>query len=620
MWPGVGGVFVLDDERAIVRNQSIRALWPLSVPLSPPPESTVAGRPVANLSFALSYAMGAEAPGQGATRIPGQPAAINPVPFHAGNVVIHLAAALALFGVVRRTLLSPRLQDRFGASAPWIAAAVALIWVVHPLQTAAVTYVVQRVESLMGLFYLLTLYGAIRARDGVRSGWWTSAALASCAAGMATKETMVTAPIMVALWDWLFGGPADDRAGRVRWSLVSALAATWLLLGVLVARQFRGPSIDLAPETIWMYLRTQGEVVVHYVRLAFVPSPLVFLYDWPLTPAPLWMAWQAALLTGLAAFTVLGIVRRHPAAFLSGWFFLILAPTSSFLPIVTEVAAEHRMYLSLAAVVAAAAVGTYLAGVRLMGRWTIGAGVAAATACLVVAGALGLEARARSRVYWSAETLWRDTVEKRPDDSRPRVAHAEALAKADRLAEAETQLRRAVELAPLSAVPYVRLGSVLAARGKLDEAVGQLVTGLALKPDDVDAHRFLGEIYAIQRRDGLALEHYSKALAGVPADAQIMARMAAIRADSQDPSVRDPVRAKELAEQAVRLTGGRDPRILEILAVAQAASGYFRDAAAAARSAAAAARALGMGAMASSLDYRAAAYEQAARQPFAPAR
>ena len=116
------------------------------------------------------------------------------------------------------------------------------------------------------------------------------------------------------------------------------------------------------------------------------------------------------------------------------------------------------------------------------------------------------------------------------------------------------------------------------------------------------------------------MQHYGEALAAVPGDAQFMARIASILADTQDPSVRDPLRAKELAEQAARLTGGRDPRILEILAVAQAASGYFRDAAATARSAAAAARALGNSAMASSLDYRAAAYEQAARQPFAPVR
>ena len=612
MWPSFGGVFVLDDERAIVRNQSIRTLWPLGVPLSPPSESTVAGRPVANLSFALSYAMGAGSPAPGEMAAPGQPRAIDPVPFHAGNLLIHLAAALGLFGVVRRTLASPRLRDRFGTAAPWIAAAVAALWVVHPLQTSAVTYVVQRVESLMGLFYLVTLYCAIRAGEGARRAWWAAAAVASCAAGMGTKETMVTAPIMVALWDWMFREPAGGRAGRVRWGLAGALAAAWLLLAFVVTRQFRAPSIDLAPTTIWLYVRTQTEVVVHYVRLAFFPSPLVFFYDWPLTPVPLWMAWQAAVVVGLVALTVAGTVKRHPAAFLGAWFFLILAPSSSVLPIITEVAAEHRMYLPLAALIAAVVVGVHLAGVRLMGRCTLTTGVAAATVGVLVAGALGLEARARSRVYWSAVDLWGDTVAKRPDDPRPLVAYGEALEKADRLAEAEVPLKRAVELAPQDTFARTRLGSVLARQSKFDEAIVELDAALALQPANVDAHRFLGQIHAIQRRDRLALEHYSQALAGVPADAQIMARMAAIRAESPDPSVRDPSRAKALAERAAQITGGRDPRILEVLAVAQAAAGSFRDAAATARAAAAAARALGIGGMASALDSRAAAYEQAA--------
>jgi len=620
MWPSFGGVFVLDDERAIVRNPTIRTLWPLSVPLSPPSESTVAGRPVANLSFALSYAMGPTAAAGDEGAGPGQRAALSPVPFHAGNLLIHLATALGLFGIVSRTLASARLRDRFGAAAPWVALAVALIWVVHPLQTAAVTFVVQRVESLMGLFYVLTLYCAIRAGDGVRAGWWTAAALASCASGMATKETMVTAPIMVALWDWMFREPAGGRAGRVRWGLAGALAATWLLLAFVVTRQFRAPSIDLAPMTIWLYVRTQAEVVAHYLRLAVFPSPLVFLYDWPLTPVPIWRAWQAALLMGLAGLTVAGIVRRQPAAFLGAWFFLILAPSSSVLPIITEVAAEHRMYLPLAAVVTAVVAGVYLAMTRLVGRWTPAAVGAAALAIFVLASALGFEARARSRVYWSAVGLWGDTVAKRPDDPRPLVAYGEALGKADRLAEAEVHLKRAIELAPQDTFARTRLGSVLARQGKYEEAVGELVAALALQPDNIDAHRFLGEIYAIQRRDGLALEHYSRALAGVPTDAQIMARMAAIRADSQEPSVRDPQRAKALAERAAQLTGGRDPRILEILSAAQAAAGSFRDAAATARAAASIARQLGNGAAAASLDYRAAAYEQAARQPFAPAR
>jgi len=598
------GVLVLDDVRAIVRNQTIRTLWPVTIPLSPPSASTVAGRPVANLTFALSYALGSSTP-----------EAIDPAAFHAANLAIHLTAALLLFGVVRRTLSSPRLRPVFGAAPPWLAGAVALIWVVHPLQTSAVTYVAQRVESLMGLFYLLTMYASIRAADGGRRGrWWTAAAVAGCAAGMATKETMVTAPVAVAIWDRLFRQPDTSGRGRVRWGTVAGLAATWLLLAVLVQRQFRGPSVNLDPSTVWLYARTQAEVIVHYLRLAFVPSPLVFLYDWALMPAPLWRAWQAAVVLALLALTAAGLVGRHPASFLGAWFFLILAPSSSVLPIITEVAAEHRMYLPLASVVAGVVVGLSLLGQRLVPSSSAASRLTAAraSAAIVLAAAvvaLGLGTRARSHVYASAVGLWQDTVEKRPEDARPHIAYGEALAAAGRFAEAEAELRKGTELAPQDAFALVRLGSVLAQQRKYDEAVSHLVTALAVSPGNFDAHRFLADIRALRGEDESAVEHYEAALATVPADARVLTALAAVLAGSRDPNVRNPARARGYAERAVAATGGQDARALQALSAAQAADGSLAEAARTARSAAAVARARGEIALADALEYRALSYE-----------
>ena len=188
------------------------------------------------------------------------------------------------------------------------------------------------------------------------------------------------------------------------------------------------------------------------------------------------------------------------------------------------------------------------------------------------------------------------------------------------MAEAEAQLQVAVTLAPEDPPARVRLGAVLAQQRKFDAAVPQLERALALRPGDVDAHRFLGEVYALQRRDALAVKQYEQALALVPDDVQVMARLAAILADSRDPSVGNPSRATDLAEFAVQRTSARDPRLLEILSVAQAASGRFAEAASTARAAAALARARGDRAMVSSLEYRASAYEYAARQAFGPRR
>jgi len=181
--PSFGGVFVLDDVRAIIQNPTIRTLWPLTTPLSPPSACTVAGRPVANLSFAINRALApASVPeATAAPGVPGVPIAMNATAFHVGNLLIHLTAALLLFGVVRRTLMSQSLEAMFGVAAPWLALTIASVWVVHPLQTSAVTYIVQRVESLMGLFYLLTVYCAIRASAGSRVRLWTAGAVVSCA-------------------------------------------------------------------------------------------------------------------------------------------------------------------------------------------------------------------------------------------------------------------------------------------------------------------------------------------------------------------------------------------------------------------------------------------------------
>ena len=515
--PSFSGVLLLDDIRAIVRNPSITTIWPLSTPLSPPTASTVAGRPVANLSFAVNYAL---APPR--SRNAFSPAVSGEAPdageaflrniwgYHLGNLLIHLLAGLALFGVIRRTLLAPRFGDRFAASSAWLGFAVALLWLLHPLQTSAVTYIVQRVESLMGLFVLLTLYCAIRSRESARararSRLWAACAVVACALGMGTKEVAVVTPVMVVLWDWTFGGP--DRP-RVRWGLVGALAATWVVLAALLVSEHRGPSIDLSPYTVWCYLLTQSAVVTRYLRLAFVASPLVFLYTWPLETSLAAVAGPLLLLASLIALSVAAVWRRHPAGFAGLSFFLVLAPTSSLLPIITEVAAEHRMYLPLAALLSLIVIGGWWAAGEALSRVSVAArlpiparrGLAVAALVLVAASCI-VATRARNQDYQSDARIWRDTVDKQPGNPRARVAYGQALAGAGRFADAEVQLRRAVDLDPRDPVAQTRLGSVVAAQGRLDEAIPFWVSALRLWPNDPDALRFLAQAAALARAQG----------------------------------------------------------------------------------------------------------------------
>jgi tetratricopeptide (TPR) repeat protein len=571
------GVFVGDDIDAIVQNPHITSFSPVARALTAPKDTTVAGRPVLSLSFAINYGLAA-ADG------------LDPWGYHALNLAIHLTAGLVLFGVARRTLQSGPLPAALKENATPAAFAIALLWVLHPLQTSAVTYVVQRAESLMGLFLLLTVYCGIRATDprASRSSWWTAGAIAACALGMGSKETMVVAPILVALWIWIFA-PEALFGGRTR-ILISGLAATWILLAWIVASDGRGESVGfgLGGWTWWSYLGTQAGVIVHYLRLAFVPSPLVFSYAWP--PAPAWLAVapQFGLLALLVVLAVVGIVRRHPAGFLGAWFFLILAPSSSVLPIVTEVAAEHRMYLPLAAVIAAVVPLAFLRLPRLM-TWVLVAAIATT---------FGAVTHARNRDYWSLEVLMHDTVEKRPGNAKARVVLGGHLLSLGRFAEAETHLRAAIAIPRYAgddpgvpALAHMYLGSALAAQNRLEEGIAMLEKALALHSGVTEAHALLGEAYASQGRLVEAVESYDRAVAALPDVPLVLDRAARLRATARDARARDGVKAVGYAERAVQISGGTDWRLLDTLAAAYAESGRFAEATATIHRAIAAAQA-----------------------------
>ena len=262
------GPFVFDDGPAVLGNPTIRHLSALGSVLSPPREGgqTVGGRPVVNLSLAVNYALG----GAGVRG------------YHVFNLIVHLLGALTLFGIAWRTLLQPALRERYGYSATPLALAVALLWAVHPLLTESVTYVIQRAESLMGLCYLLTLYCFIRGAVGTgrRGNVWLLLAVGVCALGMATKEVMVSAPLLVLLYDRTFVAGSWRGAWAKRRLFYLSLGATWLLLGWLVlGTEHRGGTAGLGMgDSAWTYALTQTRAIARYLQLVLWPHPLVFDY------------------------------------------------------------------------------------------------------------------------------------------------------------------------------------------------------------------------------------------------------------------------------------------------------------------------------------------------------
>lgn len=525
---GCAAPWVLDDWQSVVLNPSIRRLGAVATVLTPD-HGTTAGRPLLNVSFALNYAFG----GAGVWG------------YHAVNVLIHAAAAALLFGLVRRTLLAPRWQGRFDAAALPLAASVAGLWALHPLATEAVTYVSERAESLMGLCYLATLYAWCRG--------WRWRAVAACACGMAAKEVMVTAPVLVLLYDRAFLSDSFRAAFARRRGGYLGLAATWLLLALfMTAFPIRDRAVGWsAGITVMRYAATEAVTVLRYLGLAVWPHPLVFDYG-PAAFVGWGTAWPAAVVLVGALTGICVLWRRSPErAFPFVAVFVLLAPTSSVVPIALQPVAESRMYLPLAAVIAFGVVGAYRLGAR--GRLGVGLG-------LSTAAALGVATVARNATYRSAVGLWRDTVAKAPNNPRAHDSLGTTLQAAGdhagAMAEFATALRVDGAYAPAAfnlgvgeldagqaeaAVPFLRaalrvpnreaeahlyLGEALLQTGKFSEAVGPLREAAKRMPDNIEAHFDLANALFGADHPGAAVVEYQRALELKPGDGTIGAYLA----------------------------------------------------------------------------------------------
>jgi len=476
---------------SIVENPTIHHLWPLWGPLSPPGGATVQGRPVVNLTLAINYALGG----------------VKPWGYHALNLAIHILAGLTLFGIARRTLLRPTLSEQFGAEATSLALAVALIWTVHPLQTEAVTYVVQRSESLMGLFYLLTLYCFIRGVDSRNPERWYALSLTACLLGMGCKEVMASAPLIVLLYDCLFVTGSLPEAWRRRWRFYVGLAATWVWLGYLVANEGNhGGAGGFGTEVPWWaYALTQCRAVVYYLKLSVWPCPLVFDYGAATIEHIEQALPYALILVALAVVTVIALWRRRAIGFLGFWFFAILAPSSSVVPVATQTMAEHRMYLSLAAVVTLGVLGIN----ALLGRRS-------SAVFLALAVGLGFLTIQRNQDYRSDLTIWSDTLAKCPNSVRAHYNLGNVLMGMGKVGEAIDRYEQTLRLRPDCYQAHDNLGLALSKAGRVPEAIEHYEEALRVYPDDAKANFNLGVALVRTGQPQGAISHYEQALRSNP--------------------------------------------------------------------------------------------------------
>ena len=483
--------FIFDDASSILENPTLHD-WRTA--LFPPRDSglTVSGRPLLNLSFAIDRALYGE----------------HVAGYHATNLLIHALAGIALFGLVRRTLRlctassSTHNDDLF-------AALVSIIWVLHPLQTESVTYIVQRAESLVGLCYLFTFYAFARAiQSATHTRLWLTFSVVVCFAGMAAKEVMVSAPLLVHLYDRTFAAGSFRNAWRARRAFYLTLASSWLILTTcIVASGGRGGTVGTFDDiTVVSYFLTQCQAIVHYLRLGLWPDPLVLDYGTRVVSGFGEVAGQFSLLTILAALTAYAVWKHPRIGFLGTTFFALLAPTSSFVPVNTQTMAEHRMYLPLAPVLILVSSLIWRMNVRVF----MAVGVS-------VSFFFGILTHRRNHDYRSATSIWEDTIAKAPNNARAYTSLGTLLAKAGDFVAAEPLLERALALAPQDPSAHLAYGNALIVLGRRDEGYGYYERALALKPDYHDALYNYGKNLLDEGRVADAITRLEQAVASKPA-------------------------------------------------------------------------------------------------------
>ena len=486
----LGGPFVFDDVLAITGNPTLRRFFSWAI-FQPPVGLglTVEGRPLLNASFAFNHAI----------------SGLDVGSYHALNLAIHLLAGLALLGVVHRTLRLPLFSHPWREHALSLGLVVALVWTLHPVQTAAVTYVVQRAESLMGALVLLTLYAFVRgAAPGGDSRWFALAVLGAWLGAFA-KEVAAVAPVFALLHDRTFIAGSFRAAWQARGRVHLAMLSSWVpIAGLVLGSGSRGGTVGFGSNVAWQdYALTQFDALARYLGLAAWPHPLVFDYGTAWVHSAGEIVPAIVVVLAMIGGTLVALWRWPAWGFLGVVFFGPLAPTS-LVPGNRQTMAEHRMYLPLAACAVAGVVVVFLLGRRSprAWRWSL------VTFAVI---ALGWLTWQRNVTYASELRLYRDTVAKRPDNAFARYNLGKCLAESGAPAAAIPEYRAAIRLKPDLVIACYNLGNALNDLGRADEAEAAYRAALRLEPRHARSHYNLGNLLVRLGRREEALEHFAQA-------------------------------------------------------------------------------------------------------------
>jgi tetratricopeptide (TPR) repeat protein len=463
------------------------------------------------LSFALNYAIGG----------------LDPIGYHLFNIAVHLLNALLVYALVLTSFETPALRASIlAARAQPVALLASLLFVAHPVQTEAVTYIFQRLASLAACFYLLSLLAYVRARLSTRrdtAALLHAVCLLAAVLAMKTKENAFTLPLAAALYEFVFfTGPLRPRLLRLAPLLLTLAIIPLTLAG---AEQPAGDIISgIVPATRGfedlargVYLVTELRVIVTYLRLLVLPVAQNFDYDYPVFRSLFepQVLGSFLLLLSLAASALFLLYRsrfgvRDTAAIAFGvfWFFLTLSVESSIVPIPMLIN-EYRLYLPSVGVFLAFSTGAFLLLERLRDDRVRSIARAALFALPLV---LAVATYARNTVWATRISLWEDVVSKSPSRVYPRNNLGIAYTEAGRIDDAVRQFQNALAIDPEHASAYSNLGVLRARQGRLDDAMQAFQAALQHDPELVDAHNNAGLVHLAQGRYEAAEQSFRTAM------------------------------------------------------------------------------------------------------------
>ena len=492
----LGTSFHFDDFTNIVKNPAVHveslsagSIWQASL------DNWVRNRPLLNATWALNYALGG----------------LDVRGYHLVNIAVHLANGILLYSLILLTLAGPAAPPLYKEARRSIALCAAALWLVNPLQTQAVTYIVQRAASLCALFFLAALISYVRSRVAARPAGrvlWTASAALCGAAAVATKESGVILAAFVPLYEIYFpaAGPRENgRAFRRLFPGAALICAAVLVCAAILwqrglDRLIVAKVMDMyavRPFTVTERILTQPRVMLFYAGLFFFPHPsrLNIDHDFPTSTGLFHPPQTAAALGILAAVVVaaaLGARRYRFLSFTLIWYLGTQLIESSVVPL--EMVFEHRAYLPSMGLALAVAIGWMWireAIDRPMGPKRAGW---LAWAAFAVAAAFLVTGTIRRNLDWHNEkTLWSDAAAKSPGKARPWNNLGRSQEEGGDLSKAIRHYRKAIAIDTNFVKAYLNLGNAFFRMGRHAEAADAYRTAVRIDAGSAGAAESLGQ-------------------------------------------------------------------------------------------------------------------------------